>query len=76
PAVLGSPEDWWTERRVMVRKLLDAGDARTAYRVASTHSVREGSARVEAEFHCGWLALRFLNDPATALRHFEAARHA
>ncbi|WP_204323286.1 hypothetical protein, partial [Streptococcus pneumoniae] len=29
-----------------------------------------------AEFHCGWLALRFLNDPATALRHFEAARHA
>ncbi|QCI68084.1 lytic transglycosylase domain-containing protein [Phreatobacter stygius] len=76
PALLGSPEDWWTERRVMVRKLLDAGDARTAYRVASTHSVREGSARVEAEFHCGWLALRFLNDPAAALRHFEAARHA
>ena len=76
PAVLISPETWWTERRVMVRKLLDAGDARTAYRIASGHSVRSGVARVEAEFHCGWLALRFLNDPGTALRHFQAGRQA
>ena len=76
PAVLGKAEDWWVERRVMVRKLLDAGQARTAYQVASTHAVRSGAARVDAEFHAGWLALRHLNDPATALRHFEAARQA
>lgn len=76
PAVLGSPEEWWTERRVMVRKLLDEGDARTAYRVAAGHSVREGAARVEAEFHAGWVALRHLNDAAAGLRHFEAARQA
>lgn len=76
PALLGSPEEWWTERRVMVRKLLDAGDARGAYRVAAGHAVREGSARVEAEFHAGWVALSHLSEPATALRHFETARAA
>lgn len=76
PAVLGSADDWWTERRVMIRKLLDAGKARLAYQVCSTHAVRQGTARVDAEFHCGWLALRHLNDATTALRHFEAARHA
>jgi soluble lytic murein transglycosylase len=76
PSVLGKAEDWWTERRVMVRKLLDEGDARTAYRVASTHAVRDGQGRVDAEFHAGWLALRHLNDAAAGLRHFEAARQA
>jgi soluble lytic murein transglycosylase len=76
PSVLGKPDDWWTERRVMVRKLLDAGKARLAYQVATTHAVRNGAARVDAEFHAGWLALRHLNDAGAALRHFEAARHA
>ncbi|WP_146144739.1 lytic transglycosylase domain-containing protein [Phreatobacter cathodiphilus] len=76
PAVLGKAEDWWVERRAMVRKLLDAGQARTAYQVAATHAVRSGGHRVDAEAHAGWLALRHLNDPATAIRHFEAARQA
>ncbi|PTM61770.1 lytic transglycosylase domain-containing protein [Phreatobacter oligotrophus] len=76
PAVLGSADDWWTERRAMVRKLLDAGEARSAYQVAATHAVRSGPGRVDAEFHAGWVALRFLNDTATAMRHFEAARQA
>ena len=76
PAVLGKPEDWWVERRVMVRKLLDAGQARAAYQVASTHAVRSGPVRVDAEFHAGWLALRHLNDATMAVRHFEAARQA
>ncbi len=76
PAVLGKPEDWWTERRVMVRKLLDAGKARLAYQVAATHAVRSGPSRVDAEFHAGWVALRHLNDAGQALRHFEAARQA
>jgi soluble lytic murein transglycosylase len=74
PALLGKAEDWWTERRVMVRKLIDAGDARTAYRVAATHAVRDGAARVDAEFHAGWVALRHLNDAGAGLRHFEQAR--
>lgn len=76
PVLLGSPEEWWTERRVLVRKLLDEGDARGAYRMAAGHAVTEGSARVEAEFHAGWVALRALREPQSAVRHFEAARAA
>lgn len=76
PAVLGKSEDWWVERRALVRKLLDAGQARTAYQVAATHAVRAGASRVDAEAHAGWLALRHLNDPTSAIRHFEAARQA
>ena len=29
--------------------------------------------RIDAEFHAGWIALRFLNHPATAARHFADA---
>ena len=64
-------DQWWIERRLIARKLLDDGDAKTAYRVARDARVpsRENY-RVEHQFTAGWIALRFLNDPATALAHF------
>lgn len=70
-ATLGDPDQWWSERRLISRKVLEAGDARLAYRIASRHAAKGDIARVDAEFHSGWYALRFLNDPATALGHFE-----
>ncbi len=73
PNVVVSGDDWWTERRLLARKLLDAGDAETAFRVAAKHNAESGEARIEAEFHAGWIALRFLNDPTRALGHFAAA---
>ncbi|WP_439575329.1 lytic transglycosylase domain-containing protein [Phreatobacter sp.] len=76
PALLGKPEEWWTERRIVARQLLEAGDTRAAYQLVATHPVRSGTARIDAEFHAGWLALRRLNDPALALRHFQAVRQA
>ncbi len=62
---------WWTERRLLARKLLDRGEAVTAYKICAEHAARTTNAKVEAEFHAGWIALRFLNDTATAARHFE-----
>jgi len=62
---------WWTERRLLSRKLLDKGDFETAYVICAQHAARSTSSRVEAEFHAGWIALRFLNDPLRAQRHFE-----
>jgi soluble lytic murein transglycosylase len=62
---------WWTERRMVARKLLDIGDARTAYAVCAQHLAHSTSAKVEAEFHSGWIALRFLNDLPAAERHFD-----
>lgn len=64
---------WWTERRINARKLLDAGDAQKAYMLAANHSARSSEDRIEAQFHAGWIALRFRNDPASALPHFVAA---
>ncbi len=70
-AQIHDPEEWWVERRIMSRKLLDAGDARSAYLVVAdaAEPIKENS-RVERHFMAGWIALRFLDDPATAATHF------
>lgn len=64
-------DQWWIERRLVARELLDAGDARTAYRVAATAAApTSDNYRAESHFTAGWIALRFLNDPRTASQHF------
>jgi soluble lytic murein transglycosylase len=64
-------DQWWIERRLAARKLLDIGEPSKAYRVARDAAVpRRDNYRVEHQFTAGWIALRFLNDPATALTHF------
>ena len=68
-------EDWWVERRIMARKLLDIGDARSAYRaVAEAAEPTKENSRVERLFMAGWIALRFLDDPAAATTHFTRIR--
>jgi soluble lytic murein transglycosylase len=70
-AQIHDSEGWWVERRVLARNLLDIGDARSAYLVVrdAAEPTKENS-RVERHFMAGWIALRFLNDPATATAHF------
>lgn len=68
--------EWWIERRLVARKLLDLGDAKTAYRVARDAAVPDkDNYRAEHQFTAGWIALRFLNDPATAFGHFARVAH-
>ena len=64
-------DEWWRERRALARKLIDLGDAATAYQVVR-QSAPPANPYYRAEFHfmAGWIALRFLADPATALTHF------
>lgn len=65
-------DQWWTERRLLVRKLLDEHDYKTAYRVArDSPSPPKPVYRVDRHFTAGWIALRYLHDPVTAARHFE-----
>jgi soluble lytic murein transglycosylase len=76
--ILTAPQDpladanqWWQERRILVRKLLDAHDAQSAYRVARDAAVpTQGNWRADKHFTAGWVALRFLHDPKTAATHF------
>jgi soluble lytic murein transglycosylase len=71
PEVLGDLDQWWMERRYLARKLLDIGDPKTAYLVARDAAPPpKENYRVDHQFTAGWIALRFLNDPATALTHF------
>jgi len=78
--ILGAPRDadqindadeWWVERRLVARKLLDIGDVNTAYQIARDAAPpTKENYRVDREFTAGWIALRFLNDPALAAQHF------
>jgi soluble lytic murein transglycosylase len=72
-ALIINGDEWWVERRLLARKLLDKGDFKTAYRICAEHSAQKTDVRVEAEFHAGWIALRFLNDLDAAARHFAIA---
>jgi soluble lytic murein transglycosylase len=75
PALLGDGDGWWTERRLIARKLLDEGDAKGAYAVVANHAAEEPAERIDAEWHAGWIALRFEQDAERAAKHFaEAAK--
>ncbi len=73
PALLVDGDEWWTERRVLARRLLDNGNINAAYVICATHSAVSSEAKVEAEFHAGWIALRFMNEPTRAAYHFGQA---
>jgi soluble lytic murein transglycosylase len=71
PAKLVDVDQWWVERRLIARKLLDLGDARMAYEVANGAATPASeNYRAEQHFTAGWIALRFLHQPAIALAHF------
>ncbi len=71
PAVLGDLDQWWVERRLLARKLLDLNENKMAYEVANGAAapVNENY-RADQEFTAGWIALSFLHEPAAALAHF------
>jgi soluble lytic murein transglycosylase len=76
PNILLDLNNWWTERRINCRGALNDGQPRVAYDIASKHGLVSGDAYIEAEFLAGWIALRFLGEPTTALRHFTSLRSA
>ena len=64
---------WWRERRLLARKLLDQGKFKTAYDVVRSAAVPAMEVyRVDYHFMCGWIALRYLDDPKAAMTHFAA----
>jgi soluble lytic murein transglycosylase len=76
-ASLISPDQWWSERRMVARQLLDLDEPRLAFQVCD-QTVRPDVAedRVDAAFHAGWIALRFLNDAPLAAERFARAADA
>ncbi|MEH6950414.1 lytic transglycosylase domain-containing protein [Nitrobacter sp. NHB1] len=71
PNRLYNVDEWWIERRLLARKMIDVGEYRTAYLIARDAALPARDIyKTEQEFTAGWIALRFLKDPNTAARHF------
>ncbi|MEL7098194.1 MAG: lytic transglycosylase domain-containing protein [Pseudomonadota bacterium] len=73
-ANLGVPEGWASRRRALARDEMRDGDAARAYRLASEHGLEGGSAYADLEWLSGFIALRLLGDPETAVQHFRNHR--
>jgi soluble lytic murein transglycosylase len=71
PARLHNLDEWWIERRLLSRKMIDAGEYRTGYQIAREAALPNRDIyKTEQEFTAGWIALRFLNEPSLAAQHF------
>jgi soluble lytic murein transglycosylase len=70
PNDLVRPAAWWAERQAIARRVLAAGNAELAYRIVEQHGLIEGNAFSEAQFLLGYIALRYMKQPALAFEHF------
>lgn len=68
---LGRPEAWSNRRRSYARDEMRNGDPERAYELAARHFLEAGSDYSDLEWLAGYIALQKLNEPQTALRHFE-----
>lgn len=74
--LLNAPEtgdkasQWWTEKRIHIRRLIVENRAQDAYTLTTNHGLTSGARFAEAEFLAGWIALRFINRPDLAEGHF------
>jgi soluble lytic murein transglycosylase len=76
-AALVNPDRWWSERKMVARTLLDLDEPRLAFEVCDeTVQPDSSEARVDAAFHAGWIALRFLDDAPSAAKRFALAAEA
>ena len=73
PEALGEPDKWAEGRRRLARLEMRQGDANRAYAIAANHHMTPemGYGYADLEWLSGFLALRRLNDPDTAVRHFQ-----
>ncbi|MEM6305754.1 MAG: lytic transglycosylase domain-containing protein [Pseudomonadota bacterium] len=70
PDALGRPEAWSNRRRALARGEMRSGDPELAYQLASQHFLEPGAHYADLEWLSGYIALRFLKDPARAYEHF------
>lgn len=72
-AAMGDAEAWYEERRNIVRRSVgpkNSSSWKAAYQIARNHGITGGDFAVDAHFLAGWVALRYMRDPHTAMDHF------
>ena len=70
PEALIHPDMWAVQRLRIAGHLVSEGDDAGAYEVAAAHRAFHGAFHHRAEWLAGWIALRWLDEPRTALDHF------
>ena len=73
---LGEPWAWAQRRHDLAHERMREGAYEEAYRIAAENWLTEGSDYAELEWLAGYISLRFLQNPRTALRHFTNHRDA
>jgi Soluble lytic murein transglycosylase and related regulatory proteins (some contain LysM/invasin domains) len=61
----------WAETHIVAREMLKQKKIPLAYKLVADTGVAGGSEMSDSEFLAGWIALRHLNDAASALPHFK-----
>jgi soluble lytic murein transglycosylase len=66
-----NPGHWWSELNLDARDALAAGNPRGAYQLAADAGLDATTNEYsESQFLAGWIALRWLKEPRSALAHF------
>lgn len=73
--LIANPDDWWRERHILARRLMERKQYDSAYLLVSKHGLKEGASYAEAQFLAGFLALRFADKPEQGFEYFEALYH-
>ena len=71
PKRLVKPDLWFKEKFIIARRHIDKKKFQEAYDLLTNHGVIDSALLAEAEWHAGWLALRFLNMPKESVQHFK-----
>ena len=71
-----NPASWWRLKEKHIYDLMSEKKYAYAYKFAKDHGFTEDIANfAEAEWLAGWIALRFINNPRNAYRHFYRIYH-
>ncbi len=70
PHDISQPHRWALQRLRIAGELMARGAMTQAYDVVADHRRHHGAFHHRAEWLAGWIALRHLDDPVTALGHF------
>jgi len=72
PEELQFPEKWWGLRHLYSREMIKKKKYKLAYKLIKNHGLKASDSNFwEAQWLCGWVSLRFLNEPEIAYEHFK-----
>lgn len=68
---INNAKDWWRERHIVIRRLLEQKQYQRAYMLAKGHRQIDGFSKVQADWLQGWIGLKYANKSQEALQIFQ-----